>query len=175
MMTSAPALASAYIPEDRRRALAHGTDLPRTAVGAVLFADISGFTPLTAALAQELGPRRGAERLTRLLNRVYTELIAAVNRCDGSVIGFSGDAITCWFSAGHGDDAALRATAAASAMQTAMANFAGVTVDAAADVRAKLALRVAIATGQFCAALPATRPASASTSSPAPPWRGWPT
>ena len=147
MIASAATLASAYIPEDRRRALAHGTDLPRTAVGAVLFADISGFTPLTAALAQQLGPRRGAERLTRLLNQVYTELIAAASRCDGSVIGFSGDAITCWFSADHGDESAVRAAAAASAMQAAMADFASVTVDAAADVRAELALRVAIATG----------------------------
>jgi hypothetical protein len=38
---------SAYIPIDRRLALAKGLPLPERADGAVLFADISGFTPLT--------------------------------------------------------------------------------------------------------------------------------
>lgn len=145
MGSSAAALASAYIPEDRRRALAQGVELPRTAAGAVLFADISGFTPLTAALAQQLGPRRGAERLTQLLNQVYTELIAAVNRGDGSVIGFSGDAITCWFEDAVESAGALRAAATAAAMQRAMADFAA--VDVTATVRAELVLRVAIAAG----------------------------
>jgi len=149
MIASAAELASAYIPEDRRRALAHGEDLPHTDVGAVLFADISGFTPLTAALAQQMGPRRGAERLTLLLNQVYTALIAAVHRNGGSVIGFSGDAITCWFS--EADDlrqeagAAQRATVAAIALQAAMTDFADVTVTD--EVHAQLALRVAIAAG----------------------------
>jgi len=40
----------AYIPIDRRLALAHGVVLPNHATGAALFADISGFTPLTEAL-----------------------------------------------------------------------------------------------------------------------------
>lgn len=146
MTDSAAALASAYIPEDRRRALAHGAELPRRGEGAVLFVDISGFTPLTAALAQQLGARRGAERLTHLLNQVYTELIAAVRRNDGSVIGFSGDAITCWF--GHDDPpgaAAQRAVRAAVAMQTAMSGFADIAVTD--TVHAELYLRVAIAAG----------------------------
>jgi len=38
--------------------------------GTVLFADISGFTPLTEALVRTLGPRRGAEELARQLNEV---------------------------------------------------------------------------------------------------------
>lgn len=54
----------AYIPSDRRRALAAGTALPDRVRGAGLFADISGFTPLTEALAQELGAQRGPEELT---------------------------------------------------------------------------------------------------------------
>ena len=45
----------AYIPGDRRRALARGEDLAVVTYGAALFADISGFTPLTEALARELG------------------------------------------------------------------------------------------------------------------------
>ncbi len=35
----------AYIPMDRRQAIATGQDLPDRTTGAALFADISGFTP----------------------------------------------------------------------------------------------------------------------------------
>ena len=121
----------AYIPQDRRQALARGAALPDRAEGAALFADISGFTSLTEALAKALGPQRGAEELTAQLNRVYGALIAAVDRFGGSVIGFSGDAITCWF-----DDrkieypgqlaktsSAVRATACALAMQKTIQRF----------------------------------------------------
>ena len=86
-----------YLPQDRRAALARGETLPDRARGAALFADISGFTPLTEALARALGPRRGAEAISRQLNQVYDALIAEVDRFDGSVVGFAGDAITCWF------------------------------------------------------------------------------
>ena len=40
---------------------------------------------------------RGAEELTRTISQVYTALIDEVHRYGGSVIGFAGDAITCWF------------------------------------------------------------------------------
>jgi hypothetical protein len=62
---------SAYMLTDRRHALISGVPLPDRANGAVLFADISGFTPLTAAFARELGPQRGTEVLNRELNRVF--------------------------------------------------------------------------------------------------------
>src|SRR5438045_7768809 len=102
-----------YLPQDRLVSLANGTTLPDRAFGAVLFADISGFTRLTENLVQELGSYQGAEELTRLLNRVYTELIEQVHNYRGSVIGFSGDAITCWFDADDGQ----RAVAAGLGMQ----------------------------------------------------------
>ena len=86
-----------YLAQDRFRALARGKTLPNRTTGAALFADIAGFTPLTAALRDSLGPRRGAEELSRHLDAVYTALIAEVERYGGSVIGFAGDAITCWF------------------------------------------------------------------------------
>ena len=91
-------LFAAYLPADRRQALARDADLPDRTHGAALFTDISGFTPLTEALARTLGPRQGADALTRQLNRVYDALIDAVDSTGGSVIGFSGDAITCWFA-----------------------------------------------------------------------------
>ena len=46
---------SVYLPQDRRQALASGNDLPERTSGAALFADISGFTPLTEALDRALG------------------------------------------------------------------------------------------------------------------------
>ncbi len=130
-----------YLPMDRRQALLRGESLPDRTTGTALFADISGFTPLTAALAEELGLQRGAEELTRLLNQVFGALIAEVHSYRGSVIGFSGDAITCWFD---GDDG-LAATAAALAMQAAMAPFASVATPTGKQV--SLAIKVAVAAG----------------------------
>ncbi|MEZ4767383.1 MAG: tetratricopeptide repeat protein [Caldilineales bacterium] len=133
---------AAYIPIDRRHALARGQELPERAAGAALFADISGFTPLTERLARALGAQRGAEELTVTLNRVYDALIAEVHRFGGSVLGFSGDAITCWFD---GDDG-LRAVAAALALHAAMSSFASPEApgEGAAD---GLAVKVAVAAG----------------------------
>lgn len=107
---------SAYIPTDRRHALARGEQLPDRVHGTALFVDISGFTPLAEMLARDLGPHRGAEQLTLHLNRVYDVLIAELDCHRGSVIGFSGDAITCWFDSDRG----LAATACALRMQRAM-------------------------------------------------------
>ncbi len=107
---------------DRRQAMAHGRSLPDRAQGTALFADVRGFTPLTEALARELGPQRGSEEITRHLNLVFDAVITEVHRQGGSVIGFSGDAITCWFDQDNG----LRAIACALAMQQAMAGFAEV-------------------------------------------------
>jgi adenylate cyclase len=132
---------AAYIPMDRRQAMSRGQDLPDRTQGAALFADISGFTPLTEALVQELGPRRGADELTRQLNLVYETLIAEVHRYGGSVITFSGDAITCWFD---GDDG-KRAIACGLAMQEAMDQFAEVETPAGSTV--SLAMKAAVATG----------------------------
>jgi adenylate cyclase len=132
-----------YIPMDRRQALAHGYSLPDRTVGAALFADISGFTPLTEALAQALGPRRGADELTRHLNQVYDALIAEVDRYGGSVIGFAGDAITCWFA--DQDQSVLRATACALAMQRAMEQFKS--VELSFGGAAALAMKAAVASG----------------------------
>jgi adenylate cyclase len=110
---------SAYIPIDRRCALSQGGSLPELSKGAALFADVSGFTPLTEALARTLGPRRGAEELTTHLNHVYQALIQEVDAYRGSVIAFAGDAITCWFDADQGE----RALSCAQAMQRTMLQF----------------------------------------------------
>jgi class 3 adenylate cyclase/tetratricopeptide (TPR) repeat protein len=131
----------AWIPGDRRRALASGVDMPDHVRGAALFADISGFTPLTEALAAELGPQRGAEELTLHLNRVFQALIDALARFGGHVICFSGDAITCWLDADDG----LRATACGLAMQEALHRQSDVVTPG--GLRVRLAMKIAVAVG----------------------------
>jgi class 3 adenylate cyclase len=132
---------SAYIPGDRRRAIAAGTTLPTHVHGAALFADISGFTPLTEALARELGSERASESLTAHLNRVFHAVIAELDRYGGEVIYFSGDAITCWID---GDDGS-RATAAGIGMQAAIRREGKITTPGGLEL--PLALKVAIAVG----------------------------
>ena len=78
---------------------------PTASTGPPLFADISGFTPLTEALAKELGPQRGAEELTANIGRVFHAVIDELDAYDGNVIYFAGDAITCWID---GDDGSPR-------------------------------------------------------------------
>ena len=161
-------LPESYIPIDRRLAIARGVDLPARTSGAALFADISGFTPLTETLTRELGPQRGAEELSRQLIVIYSALIAQVDQYRGSVISFSGDAITCWFDdaerleardwrLGERDGAqasslqppasgaALRALACALAMQEALSYFATIETPSGASVT--LAIKVAVAAG----------------------------
>src|SRR5262245_29866172 len=109
-----------YLPQDRRTALARGQPLAERSIGAALFADISGFTPLAEALSQAHGPRRGAEALTRQINAVYEALLGAVDDHGGSTVGFAGDAVTCWFEDGDTAIGARRALDCAQAMQAAM-------------------------------------------------------
>jgi adenylate cyclase len=130
---------AAYLSRDLRRALAAGGELPDRVEGTALFADISGFTPLAETLAVELGPHRGAEALTAILDRVSHAVIDELHRFDGDVIYFSGDAITCWLD---GDDG-LRA--AACAMQAAMAEVGDAVTPGGTHVG--LTMKVAVAAG----------------------------
>jgi class 3 adenylate cyclase len=131
----------AYLAGDRRRAVAAGETIPDRVRGAALFADISGFTTLTEALADQLGSQRGAEELTVHLNRVFHAVIDELDRYGGEVIYFSGDAITCWLD---GDDG-MRATACALAMQDVMRRVGEATTPSGTTVR--LAMKVAVAVG----------------------------
>lgn len=149
-------LLSAYIPRDRRQAMAERRSLPIHQNGAALFADISGFTPLTENLRQAFGPRLGAEKLASQLNQVYDALVAEIDRFGGSVIGFSGDAITCWFcdvtrapsDAVQGENhptAAWRAVSAAFALHDALSQTSMMEIPN--QDRPSLSVKVAIASG----------------------------
>ncbi len=133
-----------YLPHDRIRVLASGDTLPDRTSGSALFADISGFTPLTEALRTALGARLGAEELTSHINAVYDALVAEVEIYAGSVISFAGDSMLCWFDAAQGDSAS-RALTCAFALQEAMRAFAAVSLPNGKTTA--LQLKVAVASG----------------------------
>lgn len=135
----------AYLPEDRLAELRGGPAVPHYGQGSVLFADVVGFTGLTTRLAELLGPRRGAEEVPVYLNRLYEVLIGEVGARGGSVIGFAGDAITCWFP---GDDGSV-AAACGSAMQAGMSQFAAMTLPGAGSSQTfSLRLKVVVTAGR---------------------------
>jgi class 3 adenylate cyclase len=96
---------------------------------------------LAEKLVSELGYRRDAEELTRHLNTVFDAIIQSLHRYRGSVIGFSGDAITCWLDADNG----LRATACALDMQHRMQALGCITVRSGQTI--SLAMKAAVAFG----------------------------
>ncbi|HEY2878043.1 AAA family ATPase [Nocardioides sp.] len=131
----------AYIPEDRRRALARGDDLSPLAYGAAVFVDISGYTPLTEALARAHGERRGAEELTATVDRITAALIEVLHRWQASVIYFSGDAVTAWIDQDDGS----RATACGLQMQEVMSGIGSVITPGGQT--SGLGVKVAVAVG----------------------------
>ena len=131
----------AYIAEDRRRALSSGAELPERTQGSALFADISGFTPLTEALVAELGPQRGAEELSAIVDTLFDQLLARLHRHGGSVVYFSGDAVTCWL---QDDDGSLAASCALD-MQRTMVTAGRISTPSGRTV--ELAMKIAIVVG----------------------------
>ena len=85
---------ASFLTRARCRSIAEEVPLSEVAAGACLFADISGFTPLTESLGKSLGPQQGAEVLTGIINEVFEALIPKVYACGGDVLSFAGDAFT---------------------------------------------------------------------------------
>lgn len=129
-----------YLPIDRRHALAESRPLPTRTHGVVLLADLTGFTRHAEALVTHLGERRGPEALLARLGDIFGALIASLHAYGGAVIGFSGDAITCWLD---GDDG-VRGVAVGLDMQRVMKT---VMDDAVADFGSPIGLKVALARG----------------------------
>ncbi len=132
----------AYLPPDRAATVLGAGPLPESDSGAVLFSDISGFTPLTEAVVARYGPRQGGEEFTNRLNAVYDALITEVDRFAGNIVGFAGDAMVVWLPGDNG----VRAVTMAIAMQKAMAQFANVALPGGVTV--SLGMKVAVATGR---------------------------
>ena len=87
--------------------------------GAMVFADISGFTALSERLAER--GRIGAEELVETLSRVFTVMLDAAALRGGQLIKFGGDALLILFDQRDtGGDAARQAAAAAVEMRAAL-------------------------------------------------------
>jgi class 3 adenylate cyclase/tetratricopeptide (TPR) repeat protein len=113
-------------------------------VGALLLADISGFTAITERLARRPD---GAERLRGLLDRAFQPLLELIAGTGGDVLKFAGDALlACWAASGPDRERGLAAATAAAAgcaeaMQEALGRF-------AAAERLPLALRIGVGAGE---------------------------
>lgn len=86
--------------------------------GTLVFADVSGFTPLTERLARR--GKIGAEELTDVLNEIFGTLLDRATEFGGDLLKFGGDALLLLFD---GDGHEARACAAALAMQGALRPF----------------------------------------------------
>lgn len=94
----------------------------RAAEGVCLFVDIAGFTLLTERLAR-LGAI-GAEQMVGILNETFRPVLATVRDHGGDVVDFAGDSIfvVWWAETGGMEEAALRATQCALALQILVAD-----------------------------------------------------
>jgi class 3 adenylate cyclase len=109
-----PRIVSTQLPED----LEQGDTYP----GAVLMADISGFTAFSETL-KKMG-RKGSEEVTRIVNSYFSPFLSVIFKYDGDLINFSGDALNVLFTdEGDNSNKEERACAAALAMQDIIDNF----------------------------------------------------
>lgn len=147
------ALLPSYVPAlVLERLAAHGEGLSEAERdqlhGALLFADISGFTALTERLAAR-GPA-GIEQLVRRLNAYFGRLIEVLLDHGGDVLKFAGDALVVLFRDRDGRvsaESVRRAAAAALAAQVAL-------LDQREDAEGLvLSLKIAIACGELSMAL----------------------
>ncbi|MEW5849756.1 MAG: adenylate/guanylate cyclase domain-containing protein [Myxococcota bacterium] len=133
-----------YVPSLVVKDRAERTPTWQRLPAAVLFADITGFTPLTERLAAR-GPA-GAEELTRILNSYFAELVELIHVHGGDTVKFAGDALLAlWPANGDLVDATLRAAVCGLRIQEALHNR-----DVADGVR--LSLRLGIGAGSVVGA-----------------------
>ena len=137
-----PERAALYVPRVLQQ---HLVDDPHrhawTAEGAAVFADVSGFTKLSEALAQK--GREGAEQITETIERVFDALLGIAYERGGNLLKFGGDALLLWF---HGDDAVARACGAAATMRSALRDIGAIRFP---DVDVTLRISQGIHTGRF--------------------------
>ncbi|MFQ3567565.1 MAG: adenylate/guanylate cyclase domain-containing protein [Aggregatilineales bacterium] len=64
--------------------------------GALLFADVSGFTALSEQL-QHAGGVEGVETLTEIINDYFATMLEVLAKADGQLLKFAGDALLAFF------------------------------------------------------------------------------
>jgi class 3 adenylate cyclase/tetratricopeptide (TPR) repeat protein len=132
---------SSFVPASVRRWLAEAPVVPpagQVRQGAILLADIAGFTPLAEALARK--GAQGAEELTLILNEVLGALVERIEQRGGEVLKFAGDAL---LAAWTGSDLEAVTSGAASCALELHA----IAADAAAKFGLELGLTVGLGAG----------------------------
>lgn len=106
--------------------------------GAVIFADVAGFTPMAERLARMMRGQAhqaeapGAEELSRIINGAFSAMIAVTQQYGGVITRFGGDALTAYFERPRDfapSDVVASTFACAHAMQGAITPFAQVQVE----------------------------------------------
>lgn len=87
--------------------------------GTLVFADVSGFTRLSEALARR-GGKAGAEQMADIINRLFGEMLGDAADHGGEMLKYGGDAMLLFFA---GEDHPAQAAAAAWAMQRTLAKI----------------------------------------------------
>lgn len=152
-MPVAPDLLSAlaaYLPQPLVRLLRDDpyrdwAGYARRQPAAVLFADLVGFTPMTELLTGH--GREGAEELTRILDQVFTALIASCEEYGGVVGKFVGDALSVYWAVESDADLPLAIQSALTCgltLQSQLENFARVPTSVGSF---RLTMRVGVAAG----------------------------
>lgn len=133
-----PAIVTRRLSGDPRPLLAPQSE---AVAAAVLFADVSGYTALTEALARQ-GPA-GVEKVAAGLNGYFGRLIDIITAHGGDIVKFAGDALTAIWVADDGlADAAAAASACGLAIQTALHAC-------PIDDGVELSLRIGLAAGKI--------------------------
>lgn len=120
--------------------------------GVFLFGDVSGFTPLSEQL-KPLG-KAGAEKITSIINSLFSELVSILFDHGGVLLKFGGDALLGLFPAETDEQmkmGALRASQAALAMQECMKQDKFAAIETPAETRA-LTIKCGISSGPYFAA-----------------------
>lgn len=117
----------------------------RSFISVVAFADVSGFTDMSARLATT--GKEGAETLTAILNRYFTRMINIIENNCGFVGKFGGDAMTIFFPCESAKDLAsviAQAVATCMDLQSVMDEFHGIETKAG---KFSLGMKIGIAAG----------------------------
>jgi class 3 adenylate cyclase/predicted ATPase len=120
--------------------------------GVFLFGDVSGFTPLSEKL-KKFG-QAGAERITEIINSLFSELVRVLFDHGGTLLKFGGDALLGLFPASTPEEmraAAIKATQAGLAMQDCLRQEKFAQIEAAGEV-SSLKIKCGISSGRYFAA-----------------------
>jgi class 3 adenylate cyclase/tetratricopeptide (TPR) repeat protein len=112
--------------------------------GAVIFADVNGFTAITERLAQQGAV--GAEQLSRLLNDYFGQAIRQIDAAGGDIVRFAGDAILAVWPAVDEtqlESAAVQAANCALRLQARLRDY-------QSDDGTSLTMKIGVGAGEFC-------------------------